>query len=211
MELIPAETSLVVAGAWNAAILTPAWVLQHAFLKPPQDQSLVQVFLPAATGLVFEFPRYAVEGVTYSVRPDALVFAPNLSDDDSLRKVEKATGNIVRVLPHTPVTGIGHNFEFRDLEPVPDHGAIFTRSRQDLADAMPDGWSATTAAVVASFKNANETVHVNITRQWDGAVVSVKFNFHHPVTSVAQADAVLVGNGSRAVSDQSVSYPQALK
>jgi hypothetical protein len=36
---------------------------------------------------------------------------------------------------------------------------------------------------------------VNIERQWDGAVVSVKFNFHHPVTSVEQARRVLAGDG----------------
>jgi hypothetical protein len=160
MELIPAETSLVVAGAWNAAILTPPWVLRHAFHKPPQDQPQVQVFLPAGAGLIFELPRYALEGVTYSVRPDALVFAPNSSDDDSLGKVETASANIVEVLSHTPLSGIGHNFGFRDMEAVPAHGAVFSQSRQDLADAMPEGWQATAAAVVSSFKNANETVHV---------------------------------------------------
>jgi hypothetical protein len=201
MELIPAETSLVVAGAWNAAILTPPWVLQHAFNKLPQDQPQVQVFLPAAAGLIFEFPRYALEGVTYSVRPEALVFAPNSSDDDSLRKVETAVANIVAALLHTPVTGIGQNFEFRDVEPVPAHGAVFSQSRQDLADTMPEGWQATTAAVVSSFKNANETVHVNIQRQWDGAVVSVKFNFHHPVASVEQARAVLIGDGYKRMAE----------
>jgi hypothetical protein len=201
MELIPAETSLVVAGAWNAAILTPPWVLKHAFHKPPQDQHTVQVFLPAAAGLIFESPRFAFEGVTYTVRPDALVFAPNSSDSDSLFKVETAVANIVGVLSHTPVTGIGHNFEFRDMEPEPAHGAVFSQSRQDLADAMPEGWQATTAAVVSSFKNTNETVHVSIHRQWDGAVVSVKFNFHHPVTSVEQARAVLIGDGYKRMAE----------
>ena len=44
MELIPAKTSLVVAGAWNAAILTPAWVLQHAFHKSPQEPPRCRCF-----------------------------------------------------------------------------------------------------------------------------------------------------------------------
>ena len=195
MELIPAETSLVVAGAWNAAILTPPWVLQHGFQKPPQDQVQVQVFLPAAAGLVFELPRYSLEGVTYSVRPDSLVLAPNSSDNDGLQKVETTVANIVDVLAHTPITGIGHNFEFRDAEAELAHGAVFSESRQDLADVMPDGWQATTAEIVSSFKKADETVHVNIRRQWDGRIVSVKFNFHHPVTSISQARRVLGGDG----------------
>jgi hypothetical protein len=195
MRLVPPETSLVVSGAWNAAILTPSWVLQHAFQRPPQDQPQVQVFLPTAGGLVFELPRYTVEGLTYSVRPDELVFAPNESDNQSLERMETAAANILGVLVHTPVAGIGHNFEFRDAEPEPTHGAVFSDSRQDLADEMPEGWQATTAGIVSSFKNANETVHVNIQRQWDGAIVSVKFNFHHPVANVAQARLVLAGDG----------------
>ena len=77
------------------------------------------------------------------------------------------------------------------MELVPAHGAVFSRSRQDLADAMPEGWQATAAAVISSFKNASETVHVNIQRQWDAALVSVKLNFHHPVASVEQARAIL--------------------
>ena len=126
---------------------------------------------------------------------NSLVLAPNSSDNDGLQKVETTVANIVDVLAHTPITGIGHNFEFRDAEAELAHGAVFSESRQDLADVMPDGWQATTAEIVSSFKKADETVHVNIRRQWDGRIVSVKFNFHHPVTSIAQARRVLGGDG----------------
>jgi hypothetical protein len=33
MNIAPEETSLVIAGAWNAAILTPAWVIKYGLLK----------------------------------------------------------------------------------------------------------------------------------------------------------------------------------
>jgi hypothetical protein len=33
MELIPSETSLVIAGAWNVAILNPTWVQKHGLEK----------------------------------------------------------------------------------------------------------------------------------------------------------------------------------
>jgi hypothetical protein len=202
MELIPAETSLVVAGAWNAAILTPGWVMQHAFQKPLEEQGRVQVFLPALQGAVFEFPRYVLDNLAYIVRPDALVVAPNESSTECFGLSEDAVTRIVSVLSHTPITGIGHNFEFRDQNPTPASLAVFTAARQDLVDEMPQGWSPTGAAIVATFKDEAESVHVNVQRQWDGAAVTVKFNFHHPVSSCEQARAVLEGaNGYRRMAD----------
>jgi hypothetical protein len=186
MELLPSETSLVIAGAWNAAILTPGWVMQHAFNRPLDEHGRVQVFLPALQGAVFEFPRYVLDNIAYIVRPDALVLAPNESTTDCLALSEDVVTRIVSVLSHTPISGIGHNFEFRDSNPNPASLSVFTEARKDLVDQMPKGWSPSGAAIVASFKNEAETVHVNVQRHWDGAAVTVKFNFHHPVTSCDQ-------------------------
>jgi hypothetical protein len=193
MELIPAETSLVVAGAWNAAILTPSWMLRHAFNRPADEQGRVQVFLPALQGAVFEFPRYVLDRVAYIVRPDALVVAPSESTADCFAISEDAVARVVDVLSHTPITGIGHNFEFRDTAPTPASVSVFTAARQDLVDQMPQGWTPSGAAIAATFKNMAETVHVNVQRQWDGAAVTVKFNFHHPVSGSEQAREVLLG------------------
>jgi hypothetical protein len=193
MELIPSETSLVVAGAWNAAILTPGWVMQHAFQKPLEEQGRVQVFLPALQGAVFEFPRYVIDNMAYIVRPDALVVAPNESSAECLGLSEDAVTRIVSVLAHTPITGIGHNFEFRDQNPTPASLAVFTESRQDLVDQMPQGWIPSATAIAATFKDESDSVQMNMHRQWDGATVTVKFNFHHPVTSSEQARQVLDG------------------
>ena len=193
MELVPAETSLVVAGAWNAGILTPGWMLQHGFNRPAEEQGRFQVFIPALQGTVFEFPRYVLDRIAYIVRPDALVVAPSESTAECIAISEDAVARIVQVLSHTPITGIGHNFEFRDAAPAPESMAVFTGARHDLMDRMPQGWSPSVAAITATFRNTAENIHVNIQRQWDGATVTVKFNFHHPVSGSDQALAVLRG------------------
>lgn len=193
MELVPDETSLVVAGAWNAAILTPSWMLKHAFNRPDGDHGRVQVFLPALQGAVFEFPRYVLDRMAYIVRPDALVVAPSESTEECLASSEDAVARIVTVLSHTPVTGIGHNFEFRDAAPTPASLAVFSRAREDLVDKMPTGWTPSGSAIIVTFRNAADTVQVNINRQLDGAAVAVKFNFHHAVSGCEQAVSVLEG------------------
>lgn len=194
MELIPAETSLVVAGAWNASILTPSWVLHHGLNRPSDELGRVQVFLPALQGAVFEFPRYVLDRMAYIVRPDSLLVVPNESTAECLAESEDVVARIVQVLPHTPITGIGHNFEFRDAAPAPESVAVFTNARQDLVDHMSEGWTPSGAAVAATFRNDGETVHINVQRQWDGTAVTIKFNFHHPISSNDQALAILRGN-----------------
>lgn len=193
MDLIPSETSLVIAGAWNAAILTPAWVQQHGLNRPIGEPGRVQVFLPAMQGATFEFPRYSLDEFTYVVRPDTLIVAPNGATPDRFEVAETAIARILRVLPHTPISGIGHNFEFRDVAPTPGDVAVFTASRQDLVDQMPAGWEPAGIVIASTFKNLAETVQVNIQRQWDGGSLSVKFNFHHIVPNMEQAIAVLEG------------------
>lgn len=129
MELIASETSLVVAGSWNAAILTPTWMLRHGLDRPIGEASRVQVFLPAVQGAQFDFPRYALDQFAYVVRPDALLVTPNNENPDSFDAAEGASARVLRVLMHTPISGIGHNFEFRDAASTPEQVAIFTASR----------------------------------------------------------------------------------
>ncbi len=193
MQLFPAETSLVVAGAWNPAILTPAWVLRHGLNRPAGQAEPVQVYVPAGTGLIFDFPRYVLPEFTFVVRPDTLIMAPTDQTANNLEVLENAAALMLEHLRHTPINGIGHNFEYRDTEPSPDQLENFTRSRQDISDIMPGGWTSASTMVASSFRKENGSVIVTATRQFDAGIVSVKFNFHHPITSVDQALQILRG------------------
>lgn len=193
MKLFHEETSLVLAGAWNPAILTPHWVLQYGLEKELDGTNRYQAFLPTGLGLVFEAPRYVLDELTFSVRPDALIIVPKSEAHESLASAEDVASRMLDQLRHTPVGGVGHNFEFREQNPQPGQLDVFTRSRQDLADEMPDGWEPTTAAVIASFTNTAKTVVINVQRAFEGDAIIVKVNFHHAVTSVEQAISVLKG------------------
>lgn len=193
MDLNLAETSLVLAGAWNAAILTPSWVLKHGFGREEADAATrVQIFLPVVQGGTLEFAKIRTEGLTYVVRPDALIFAPNEAVEQLSRAEEVAAG-IVGVLSHTPMTGIGHNFEFREPAPSPANVRLFTEVRQDLSDHMPSGWASGNVMVTSTFRSPNEAVHVNIARALEGDSLVVRFNFHHAIAGNAQALPILRG------------------
>ena len=55
MQLVPSETSLVVAGAWNPAILSPTWVLRHGLDRPAGQAEPIQVYVPAGNRVDLRF------------------------------------------------------------------------------------------------------------------------------------------------------------
>jgi len=202
MNINHSETSLVISGAWNPAILTPQWVLRHGLGKSLDGTNHFQAFLPAGQGVIFEFPRYVLEDLTFNARPDALVIVPTATQQDRISIVEQAAAKMLHELRHTPVGGVGHNFEFREPNPQPQQLQVFTDCRQDLADEMPDGWQPTSATVISSFTNAINTVVINMQRHFDAGSVIVKVNFHHPIATVDQALQILRGeNGYLNMSD----------
>ena len=198
MQLVPAETSLVVAGAWNPVILTPQWVLRHGLNRPAGQSEPVQVYLPAGTGLIFDFPRYALPEFTYVVRPDSLIIVPTDQTANNLPVLEDAAASMLEHLRHTPINGIGHNFEYRDAEPSSDQLENFTRSQQDISDVMPGGWTSAATTVASTFRREDGQIIVTVNRQFDAGTVSVKFNFHHPIANIDQALQVLRGQNNYA-------------
>lgn len=201
MTLNPGETSLVIAGSWNPAILNPAWVLEHGLNRPGTNEP-VQVALPAGAGGMIDYPRFTLPEFAYVVRHDALAISPAANGADAITRIEDAAAALLTKLPHTPVTGVGHNFEFRDHAPEIERLEVFTRASQELADEAPDGWASVGTMIASSFRCANGSTIANIQRQFDGANIIIKFNFHHPLSSVQQALQVLRGEAGHARMNQ---------
>jgi len=191
MKLVPSETSLVVAGVWNTAIVTPDWILKYGLQQEPSEENRVQVFIPAGSGMLFELPRFSFSGLLVAARPDALVISPKESSQAKMEEIEFLATNTLTQLTHTPINGIGHNFEFRDENPDPAFLAVFTKAQEDVMDQTPDGWAVASANVVTSLKDGDRLV--NIVRAFDGKQLSVKFNFHHSISTREQAISVLSG------------------
>ena len=184
---------LVVAGAWNPAILTPPWVLQYGLGRAGTNEP-VQIAVPAGQGAIFEFPRFTLPEFAYIVRPDTLIVAPAGMSDAALARAEDAVAAMLENLPHTPVNGVGHNFEFRDPNPDPQGLAVFTNASQDVADNTPQGWVPITTMIASSFRYEDGSTIANVQRQFDGTNTIVKFNFHHTISNVQQALQVLRGD-----------------
>jgi hypothetical protein len=175
--------------------------MRHGLKRPQAEGEQVQVFMPTAALGAFELPRYVLSEFTYLVRPDALVINPGGTDLESYARAEDAAAAMLDVLPHTPMNGIGHNFEFRDTSPDPEKLDVFTKATQDVSDVIPSEWNSAQTMILSSFRNDKGTVIVNVQRQFDAGTVTVKFNFHHAITSIDQALKILRGEQEQRMAD----------
>lgn len=191
MYIVPEETSLVIAGAWNPAILTPHWVMTHG-MQVQNPNFAVQAMFPAGMTGAFEAPRFVMQGFQFSTRVDALLMLPQAQTEDSFALLEDVSRRILESLSHTPIGGLGHNFEFRDDAPRDEWLESFANSQLDLVDACA-GMDVVRTTLATSFTRG--AGQVNVQRYAEGASLVVKFNFHHSAHSAADACAVLAGNG----------------
>ena len=192
MQVTLPETSLVIAGAWNPAILTPAWILQHAMQNTDAQAHMVQAVFPAMLNGAFDFPRFMLPGFAYTARNDAVVFLPESMAENVLSNMEDVVARLLAQLNHTPIGGVGHNFEFRHSPTRDEWLEPFNRSQVELIDAA-GGWNVSRTTLATSF--VIDQVTINIQRYTEGDAMVVKFNFHHSVNSAAEARLVTVGQG----------------
>lgn len=190
MRVLEETISLVVAGAWNPAILTPNWIAERAMNRQVGANFQVQVELPIPN-LSFggARPRLAFEGISVAAEPHALTF--RLAYDDVVRADLGVTtaASILDLLSHTPVSGFGFNFGFEFAEM--NQALIDTFSGTAfLAEAVPDddavlvqqGWTGT----VRTGQRL-----VTASTMYEGNRVIFNINVHTEVQSAAAAAAAL--------------------
>ena len=191
MKLISEETSLVIAGAWNSAIVTPEWIQRYGLKKEAGQEISFQAMVPVGAGMLFDFPRFSFDGLSVVVRPDALVLAPSGNSEEKMDEIEQLAANAVAELKHTPVGGVGHNFGFCEDTPNVEALTAFTESQNALVAAAPDGWTVASTLLATTMIYGSTQVTVN--RAVIGNRLTIKFNFHHAVSNGIGALSILRG------------------
>ncbi len=98
------SSAILVAHDVNLSIFKPVWLLRHKILTEEElgDETLVSpvvVRIPA--------PRFEL-----LVLPDRVQLRPDLGSPAAQDDLLRVLGGIVSILPHTPFTAIGLNFEY---------------------------------------------------------------------------------------------------
>jgi hypothetical protein len=185
MEPVDDKTTIVIAGSFNPAILSPQWIGKYVLDPPITDEFPVEVFAPLGPGPA---TRFNAPGLAYSPSFQGITFHLEGLDSAARQRVCDMAARILNLLPHTPVTGVGFNFGFRDANPGVEQLRLLSIS-PTFAEALGDG-----AEVVgrnwlnlATWGEAFVTVQTGIR----GSEFSLDLNFHHPVKDARGAEAVL--------------------
>jgi hypothetical protein len=96
--------SLVIAGRWNTAILSPDWLATEVF-----KQQELRIMYPV---LGWAPPVFEAADIKVMVSPDRVLFVPLHDNEDLLARIEAAARHVLGTLPHTPISAFGENFHY---------------------------------------------------------------------------------------------------
>src|SRR5260221_5274192 len=171
MDFLKENTSLVIVGIWNPAILNPAWLVRHAFALPVGEDLPVQIEVAVPALLT---PRFTMNGVLIAPSRNNIVLQPVVPiTANKLDLVERLAINILTNLPHTPVSAFGYNFEFRDAAPSAEQLELFAHV-QDLA-ALDFAFDTRETCVVSTL--AFQARELNLSRSHSNGALNLTFKF----------------------------------
>ncbi|WP_165253526.1 hypothetical protein [Paludisphaera soli] len=159
----------VAIGAFNPSVITPDWLSRF---KVYQERDLATHFDLMSPRAGFEVEIGAIK-TKWQVDPQKLIVSSSSRAVDCGAKVAA----VLRLLPHTPVYAIGHNFHFRiskqewEDRPVPTFG-------DDLKGLGPEG-ELEQAKWVGTFRL--DDVRVEKTVACVAEDVFVFYNFHRSI------------------------------
>jgi hypothetical protein len=189
VKAIGEKTTIVLAGAFNPAILTPPWVATHGLGYASDREFAIEMLAPVGgTGV----PRFNFDGLSYSAAYNVVTAYVPLVEPARCSQAVDVFAKILEQLPHTPVAGLGFNFAFQVDGPSAEFRALAT-------PCVPMEESFGEGSTVAARKWGNivkwEDALVSVECDLAGDQATVSFNFHHSTASAQAAVAVLRTDG----------------
>lgn len=186
MRVLEESVTLVIAGAWNPAILSPNWIAEKAMQRQVGADFQVQVAFPVAN-LNFNAvrPRLEFEGISVCAEPHAVTFSLSYEDEAGANLGVATAAKVLELLPHTPVSGFGFNFGFIFNEPSQELLETFGGTNFLVADIPDDN-----ALLVRQEWGGTVQSHgrlVNVSAKYEANKVLFNLNIHTEVPNATEA------------------------
>jgi hypothetical protein len=185
VKVIEENTTLVLAGAFNPAILTPKWVAVHGLGYSDSQEFQVEMLSPIGGALP---SRFSFDGFSYSAAYNLMTLHLKKADLAQSQRSIGAMAEILSKLSHTPINGLGFNFGFLIEEPTETLLQLLTTH-----DPMTDSFSEDAEVVTRKWGNVIkwENSLVSVDCESAGGQVTLFFNFHYSIRSAMEAEQIL--------------------
>jgi hypothetical protein len=178
MPMVPGDWSVVILGAWNRAILTPAGISKRLFELPEGTQIEVSVPLDVMAPL-----RVKHRDVSVIAAAECLIVMPSKSTFPNLEIALEVASRGLSKLPETPVSAAGINLKYKSKKPVKALAKL-VESPLDLAFAEQDV-VVTSRSLLRSVKWKQGEVRIAISQESDQSY-SILLNFHMEADSTGK-------------------------
>lgn len=183
------ESTLVLAGQWNIRIFRPEWVVQHLLEGKPVEAEVLVV--PGENHI-----RLVEEDLILIPKYDRFIIGVKNWKDDALVKAEALARNVVTLLCHTPLQGIGFNFGFEEEEPKKALLDIF--GIKDMNRLSDFGGRIVSTEIKRSLQfDEVKDCTVTLKLSLENEKVRVHLNYHQKATSAEVAIPSLGGRFCR--------------
>lgn len=173
--------SVVIAGKWNPAILTPSWLVANLFDDNPQMQ--------VEFSLNFDIPsRFKVKNIIIAPAIDRVILLSADNSDESLALLETVAIKLCNTLSHTPLVAVGINFGF--IEKVNKAALLPLMNFSDTNAITEDGWAISNQSIKRSLSKDGFLINLTISLD-DYSDFHFDFNFHYKTANAAAVSACL--------------------
>ncbi|MCK4907391.1 MAG: hypothetical protein KAS64_07570 [Spirochaetes bacterium] len=169
--------SIVLLGMWNLGILQPKWFIDEF------PDIIKEKEIPFEVNIQINALRFTIDdgNIQINPMPDKLIIRKIDGNTAVLDKIINLTKGIVKKLPHTPITAIGHNIGY-ELEESEEFGIEGINQYQEYEDKYKEFYS----EAVLLNNNIKHSISftdftVNINYQIDRTKKNIGFNYNYPI------------------------------
>jgi len=126
----PVDWNIVIAGAWNIAILTPEGIAKRLFNLDSGTPVEVQVAVNVRAPIQVKYDDIIVQPA-----PSSLVILPQTSSPELLEKSVNIAKRALKDLPETPLSAVGLNLRFQ-FDNIPN--ALIDACESVIDDKLSD-------------------------------------------------------------------------
>lgn len=166
----PVDWNIVIAGAWNVAILTPEGVARRLFNLEPGTPVEVQVAVDVGAPI-----RVRHENIIVQPSPTSLVITPQDPTPEALANSVTIATRALKSLPETPMSAAGLNLRFL-FDQI--HDSLIEVGKSVIDDKLPDaGYEIVEKMLKRRIVWQDGVLNLEISEREDSSGLIV-FNYH---------------------------------